>query len=305
MDRLYALIRAAVALLLRNLPRVRGRGRMAIIVNHTFPIAPSHAKVWAPMRLRYSMLVDLRSTTEFLAYYLGEYDFDCIKSLQRLFRPDWTLLDVGANIGFYAIPMASAVPRGRLHAFEPVASNFLRLKQNVRRNGLDHVVELHQIGLSDQNAVLRISLREDFAGGAETGNASIVIDQDDSRFECVDIEVARLDDIFPSLAIDRLDFVKVDIEGHEDKFLIGARGTIERFRPIIFLEINDEIYERRGLDATAVFERWQSEAAYKSAFQVSPHEWRLLPIRERKGRVENVMFLPSEIAESVIDRLRE
>ena len=165
--------------------------------------------------------------------------------------------------------------------------------------------QLHQIGLSDQNAVLRISLREDFASGAETGNAAIVIDQDDSRFECVDVKVARLDDIFHSLAIDRLDFVKVDIEGHEDKFLIGAHGTIQRYRPIIFLEINDLFYERRGMDATAVFERWQSEASYKSAFQASAHEWRLLPIRERKGRVENVLFLPSEIAESVIDRLCE
>jgi FkbM family methyltransferase len=278
---------------------------MATIVNGIFPATPSNAKVWAAMRLHYSILVDLRSTTEYLAYYLGDYDTESIRGLLRLFRPEWTILDVGANIGFYTIPMASAVQGGgRLHAFEPLACNCSRLNENVRRNGLDHVVQLHQIGLSDQNAVLRISLREDFAKGAETGNAAIVIDHDDERFACLDVRVAPLDEIVPSLAIDRLDFVKLDIEGHEDKFLAGARGTIQRFRPIIFLEINDRFYERRGLDATAVFERWQGEASYNSAFELSPGAWGLQGIRERKGRVENVLLLPSENAESVINRLR-
>jgi len=306
MDRLYALLRAAVALLLRNSPRVRGRGRVAIIVNRVFPATPAHATVRAPMRLHYSMLVDLRSTVEeSLAYYLGEYDTEHIRGLLRLFRPDWTVLDVGANVGFYTIPMASAVQaRGRLHAFEPVASNFSRLSENVRRNGLEYVAQLHQMGLSDQNGVLRISLREGFANGAQTGNAEIVIDQDDERFECVETKVARLDDIAGSLGIDRLDFVKVDIEGHEDKFLAGAQTTIQRFRPVILLEINNHCYERRGLDPTALFERWQNEARYEAAYEISPHVWIMRGIRERKGSVENVLFLPAENAESAIKRLR-
>jgi len=256
------------------------------------------------MRLNFSMLVDLRSTVECLAYYLGEYDSEYIRGLLRLFRPDWTVLDVGANIGFWTIPMASALRGGgRLHAFEPVASNFLRLVENVRRNGLERVVQAHQLGLSDQDTVLRISLREGFANGAETGNAEIVIDQDDCRYECVDINVARLDDLAGSLGIDRLDFVKVDIEGYEDKFLAGARRAIQRFRPIILLEINDLCYERRGLDATAVFERWQSEASYEAAYAISPRVWVLRGVRERKGKVENVMLVPSEKAESVIGLL--
>jgi FkbM family methyltransferase len=258
------------------------------------------------MRLHYSILVDLRSTTEYLAYYLGDYDTESIRGLLRLFRPEWTILDVGANIGFYTIPMAFAVrPGGCLHAFEPVASNFARLSENVRENNLDHVVRLHQIGLSDQTAVLQIGLREGFPDGAETGNAALVIDHDDSRFECVDVKVAPLDDIVPSLAIDRLDFVKLDIEGHEDKFLAGAHRTIRRFRPIIYMEINNFFYERRGLDATSLFERWQSEASYKAAYELSPLVWRLQGIRERKGRVENVLLLPSENADSVINRLRQ
>jgi hypothetical protein len=165
-------------------------------------------------------------------------------------------------------------------------------------------VRLHQLGLSDRNAVLRISLREDFSGGAETGNAAIVIDNDDSRFECASIPVMPLDDIADSFAIDRLDFVKLDIEGHEDKFLVGARRTIEQFRPIIHMEVNESYYSRRGIDPTGIFEKWQRDADYKAALRRHSEGWTLQTIRERRSGIDDVLFIPSDSAESVIKQLR-
>lgn len=256
------------------------------------------------MRLGYRMLIDLRSKTEYPAYYTADYDTETIRSLQRLFRPNWVIVDVGANIGFWSIPMASALNGdGCLHAFEPLASNFRRLAENVQRNGLDRVVRLHQIGLSNQNAELQLSLREDFSGGAETGNAAIVIDQDDNRFECTSIIVAPLDEIVDALGIDRLNFVKVDIEGHEDMFLAGARKTIQRFRPLIYMEINEPYYERRGVDATKIFEKWQEASGYEAILQSLQHGWALKSIRERKSVIDNVLFAPSEKAALVLKQL--
>lgn len=300
------LVRTAAALVLRHVPRaVRGRGRAADFVNRAFPAGPSGQKVWAPMRLGYKMLLDLRSKTEYPSYYLGDYDTIEIRTLRRLFAPDWVILDVGANIGFWTIPMASALSGGgRLHAFEPLASNFRRLAENVRENRLEHVVRLHQIGLSDQNAELRLSLREDFLSGAETGNAAIVIDRDDDRFECTNIVVAPLDEIEPTLGIDRLDFIKVDIEGHEDRFLAGARKSIQRYRPLIYLEINEPYYDRRGVDPTAIFEQWQREMDYVSALEPARNRWALKSVRERRRVIDDVLFVPSEKAASVMRQLR-
>ena len=261
-------------------PEFRGRWHVARVVNkHLFPLSQSFCTAWARMRLGHEMLVDLRSRTEFHTYYLGDYDTQAIRSALRLIRADSIVLDVGANIGFWAIPLASHLKgHGCLHAFEPVPANFRRLTENVSRNALEGTSHLHETGLSDQNRLLQISLREDFANGAETGNAAIVIDSDDLRFKCTDIRVDRLDDIFDSLGVIRIDFIKADIEGHEDRFLAGAVSIIRRFRPILYVEINNPYYQRQGRDAATVFEEWLSANSYNSVLHRNG-EWQLDTVR--------------------------
>ena len=217
-----------------------------------------------------------------------------------MFKSDWVVLDVGANVGFWTVPMAQALGLGgKVHAFEPVPSNNLRLRENVGLNGLQNITEVHELGLSDQRGTLRISLREDFANGSDTGNASIVIDDTDGRFQCDMIEVDTLDNVFRSLKINRLDFIKVDIEGHEDRFLQGAASTIRRFRPIIHMEINEPYYSRRGMDATTLFEEWAKSADYAYALRTSKG-WRLRDLRHRKPVIDNVLALPPERAEEIL-----
>lgn len=242
------------------------------------------------------MIVDLRGYTESASFYTRDYDTEEIRSVLRMFRPEWVVLDVGANVGFWTVPMAKALgPGGKVHAFEPVPSNNLRLRENISLNDLFNIAEVHELGLSDHRTTLRISLREDFANGAGTGNASIFIDDSDGRFQCGMIEVDTLDNIFPSLKVKRLDFIKADIEGHEDKFLCGASSTIGQFRPIMHLEINEPYYSRRGLDATTVFEQWAKSANYAFALRTS-QGWRLRDLRHRKRVMDNVLALPEELA---------
>jgi FkbM family methyltransferase len=255
------------------------------------------------MKLGYEMTVDLRSQTQFLAYYTGEYDSQNIRSVLRLVEPHWTLLDVGANIGFWSVPLASAVKEsGRLDSFEPVPSNFRLLSANLNANHLETVVCLHQLGLSDRGGTAEISLREDFAGGSETGNAAMVIDGSDFRFQCAQVHIQTLDDLADSLAFDRLDFMKVDIEGHEHRFLMGAARTVARFRPILFMEINDEYYERQGSDPTKLFQNWLREHSYVSALRLT-NQWKLDDLSNRKTRLSDVFFCPEENAREIIARL--
>lgn len=296
--------RSSAAAILTSLPCFRGKGRIAIAINRRFPAAAQNAIVSARMRLGYDMAVDLRAETEFLAYYTGEYDTLTIRGVLRLIESDWVILDVGANIGFWSVPLACALKEsGLLHCFEPVPSNFRRLTANVERNCNMATVRLHQMGLSDQSGTVQISLREDFAAGSGTGNAAIVIDGDDLRFQCVKVEVRRLDELSESLALKRLDFIKLDIEGHEHKFMAGAGQTIARFRPILFMEINDHYYERQGLDATTVFQEWLLDHSYVAAVCVA-NQWRLGDLSHRKRGMDNVFILPSERARETIVRLQ-
>jgi FkbM family methyltransferase len=303
METLDQTARSAAAAILTRLPWFRGKGRIAAAINRQFPAGPSNAIARARMRLGYEMVVDLRAQTEFLAYYTGEYDTRNIRSVLRLIEPHWVILDVGANIGFWSVPLARALKEsGRLHCFEPVPSNFRLLTANVEGNCVAATVHVHQLGLSDRSGTVQISLREDFAGGSETGNAAIVIDGDDSRFQCVRVEVRSLDDLFDSLALNRLDFMKLDIEGHEHKFLAGAAQTIARFRPILLMEINDHYYERQGLDPTALFQDWLLGHSYVAAFR-GANRWRLDDLSNRKLGINDVFFFPRENAHESMARL--
>jgi FkbM family methyltransferase len=298
------MLRASASQLISRLPDIRGRNKLAYFANRVFLLnSSSDATAEVTMRLGHRMIVDLRAYTEFASFYTHDYDTQEIRSVLRLFKPEWVVLDVGANVGFWTIPMAKALgPAGRVHPFEPISSNHLRLRENVRLNGLQSITQVHELGLSDRRATLQISLREDFANGSGTGNASIVIDDSDGRFQCAMIEVDTLDKIFPSLNVERLDFVKVDIEGHEDKFLAGAASTIGQFRPIIHMEINEPYYSRRGLDATTVFEEWAKSAKYACALRTSKG-WRLRDLRHRRPVIDNVLALPAERASEILPQL--
>jgi FkbM family methyltransferase len=274
-----------------------------MIAHRWFP-EPQCSKVWTPMRMGHQMLLDLRSGTELPAYYTGDYETKAIESVLKLTSANSIVLDVGANVGFWTIPLARSLTSGGcLHAFEPVPANLARLAENVHRNRLNATVRLHGIGLSDKKAALKISLREDFQNGAETGNAAIVIDSEDSKFARAAIEVTPLDgETFESLGIDHVDFIKVDIEGHEDKFLAGAAAVIRRFRPILYMEINDAYYARRGVDASELFDQWLHAVSYKAALRTRLG-WRLKNVRDRSREFDNIFCLPSEAAEDLLRKL--
>jgi FkbM family methyltransferase len=299
MNHLNQIVQTSVSFALRHTPEMPGRGRIARVINKYFPLPPS-CVVRARMRLGHEMLVDLRSATEFAAYYTGDYDTPAIRSVLRLLNPDSIVFDVGANIGFWSVPLARHLTHGRLHCFEPVSGNFKRLTENIHQNSLEDIARLHQLGLSDRNGTIQISLRDGF--GTATGNAAIVIEEEDLKFACMEIQICALDDIFDSFGEVRIDFVKADIEGHEDKFLSGASKVIRRFRPTLYLEINEPYYQRRELNPTDIFEHWLKANSYRSALR-SKTGWQLESIQNRRAVIDNAFFFPEEIAVDSISRL--
>jgi len=285
----------------RHTPNVRGKSRLVLALNRLLLPSPESACiVTAEMKLGYRMLVDLRSGTEALAAYTGDYDNEEVASCLRLLEADSVVLDVGANVGFWTVPLALRLAgRGQVLAFEPLPGNSCRLRDNVALNDVGRAVSIHAIGLSDRPDTTEISLREDFAMGSATGNAAIVIDESDRQFRCATIQVDTLDRVFDSLQIPRLDFIKLDIEGHEDKFLAGAVKVLSRFRPILFVEVNAQYYERRGLAVDAVFQSWLDSNRYVCALRTR-QGWDLDELRRRRHRIDNVFFLPEERASDLL-----
>jgi FkbM family methyltransferase len=246
------LIGEASALLFHHLPSFRGRWRVLKALNAAHQYGLNDPIVLAQMRLDYQMKVDLRSRTEYESFYTGEYDTQILKTLLDRARPGWVVFDVGANVGFYSVPLAKHLQSfgsGQLYSFEPVPSNYKRLLENLALNHATDSCEVIQLGLSDRSGTAKITLREDFQSGSDTGNAAIVIaDGQDAKFNTISITLRALDDFVRERGITRIDYIKVDIEGHEDIFFEGAKDSLARFRPLIQMEINQEYFIRRGIN---------------------------------------------------------
>jgi FkbM family methyltransferase len=222
------IVRDTAAALMRHIPCVTGHGRVSETFNKGFLRLGADPIAVGRMKLGHRLILDTRVQSHVWALYSGFYDDEKIRFLSSFMRTGGATIDVGANIGFYAVPLGMRARSlgSRVIAFEPVPSNIQRLVENVALNGLAGAVEIVRSGLSNKSGTASITLREDFQAGGEVGNAALVIDDGkDSEFVTLSIALTRLDEIWPEIGSPRLDVVKVDIEGHEDRFLEGARQT--------------------------------------------------------------------------------
>jgi FkbM family methyltransferase len=183
----------------------------------------------------------------------GAYEPDVVDILHKYLRPGATFVDVGANIGYFTLIAAQTVgPQGTVHSFEPGPETAERCRQNVARNGLADNVQLHQIALSNQLAQLAFYISSD------SGNSSLSGEGLDVK-ERVTVQTRSGDDVLSDLT--RLDLLKMDVEGAELKALYGLRGTLERFRPPVILEVFDELLTHQGASAREV-RSYMSELGY-------------------------------------------
>lgn len=235
---------------------VRGAGRACRLINRRFLKAGVPPVQIGQMRDGTRMRLDLRSQTEWYAFYSGHYDDASIALIRKLLMQlDGDFLDVGGNIGMYAVRVAKGLDaEQRSLCFEPMPDNAARIRENARLNAIEDRVEVQQIALSDAEGETELVLREDFEMGSATGNASIAISEDaDGRFRKIPVPTRRFDDVLAKMGKVKFPVAKVDIEGHEDFFLRGATEWLHRDRPIILTEINNWFYEKRGTTSSAVF----------------------------------------------------
>jgi FkbM family methyltransferase len=283
----------------RNVPYFRGLGTLYRLFNGALINLGARPLVTAPMKDGTRLVVDLRTQTELDAYYRGEYDAELLDTLRALLDPDACFLDVGANVGFYALAIAAFLRErggaGRVVAFEPVTGNYDRLIENVRANRLEERCAAHRVALSNRRGEAVITLREDFRRGARTGNAALpTSERHDAGYARLPIELERLDDLWPRSYGNEasIDVMKLDIEGHEDFCLAGARVTLAAHRPALLMEVNKPYYAARGvgLDET-ILPRLPERYAI---FQRCDASWRRIESLAACRELDNVLVVPVE-----------
>ena len=132
------------------------------------------------------------------------------------------VFDIGAYVGDTALWFSKAIgPQGKVYAFEPEPSNFEKLKANLERNKVTNVIPL-QLALSENEGEMQITSGEGGSAITETAGDTSV-------------NVTTVDRFVEANKLPRVDFIKMDVEGHELKVLAGARKTIKTFKPSLAL----------------------------------------------------------------------
>lgn len=152
------------------------------------------------------------------------FENDILKELQLYIKNNAVILDIGGNIGNHCIYWAINSNAKRVYSFEPIKDTFKILQRNIEINNLSNRIKIFNIGLSDRKINGNIS----FYSYTDIGRTSVKQDPNGSLL------LNKLDNI--KIEEDAVDFVKIDVEGHELEVLQGARETLLKYKPTIFIE---------------------------------------------------------------------
>ncbi len=159
-----------------------------------------------------------------LGYY-GEYSEEEINLFRQIVSPEMTVLDVGANIGAFTIWFGQNCKA--VHAFEPQRIIFQILCTNIILNGLSNVFA-HHAGVAREGGERQVPLLD--MGQPNNHGALSLVEGDDGE----PTRMLAIDD----MRLNSVGLIKVDVEGMEIDVLEGAKETIARCRPLLYVEVD-------------------------------------------------------------------
>jgi FkbM family methyltransferase len=171
--------------------------------------------------------LDLNEFIDSSIYYKGCFEPMVTATMCKYVKPGMTVLDIGANIGCHTLRYAKLVgSNGKVIAFEPMQWAISKLKRNIELNGFKNIV-LEKIALSDVNAKRSVYFRSSWT--LDNGSTP------DSKTS-EDIDFVKLDEYVDENKLDKIDFIKLDVDGYECKVIRGGMHSLKKFKPIMIIE---------------------------------------------------------------------
>jgi FkbM family methyltransferase len=156
------------------------------------------------------------------------------EKLYSLLNKGDIVLDVGTNIGETLLNFAKLVgPDGSVYGFEPDAVNHANVERNIELNEFKNA-RVFDFGISDKNETARLYRVDEHNLGM---NRILSEAEAAGLTDFTTIETRTLDDVVTANNIDRVDVVKIDIEGYEMHALRGARQMLTSMKPKLFIEV--------------------------------------------------------------------
>jgi len=218
----------------------------------------------------------------------GYYEPDVEQYLASELRPGAVVVDAGANIGFFTLAVLATCKRATVHGFEPSPGSYALFKRSIARNNLAGRVVPNRVALYSEPGEMDFHVHATSHGAYDGLRDTAYVGVD--RPTRTRVQVTTLDIYARQLALDRLDLLKIDVEGAELFVLRGARDVLSRLHPTVLFEVGYQnlrpfgilpshlyrFFEDVGYRVTDLTQRRLSEVDFGHAC-IGEHEFIALP----------------------------
>lgn len=208
--------------------------------------------------------------------------------LSRVLSQGMTFVDAGANDGLYTLFAAKRVgAAGRVLSFEPSQREFDRLKENIEQNRIENV-RAFQVALAEKDGTAELKIADGSHHGQNTlGDFMHPV----NLLRTEPVILRTLDGILKEQGVDRVDVMKLDVEGAEMRVLEGAGTVLRDLRPTILFEVSDSGLRFQGSCAEQLFDFLRSLEYVLYAFDAVTGK----PARAQlRASSDNMLAIPAE-----------
>lgn len=218
--------------------------------------------------------------------------------IKEYLQNDAVIFDIGANVGTFLYQFENKLNHKNIFAFEP------NKKLNIRLKRLFPSMNVSSVALSDENTTAKFKvpiIKGKMVASRGTLNTSYK-EKDEENSYTETVEVVKLDDWTKSKKVNKIDFIKIDVEGNEMKTLFGGKETIQKFKPTLMVEMEQRHHEQPIWNEISEVENWGFESHYLNrrtfTLEKLTEEILLRNISDEKNKTEyinNIIFLPKNI----------
>ena len=200
-----------------------------------------------PLSGNFSVNVNTNNFIDAAIYFTGDYEPYLKKHYKQLINPGDYVLDIGANIGFHTMYFAELCgPEGLVFAFEPIQLNYAALLDNLSLNSFSQIRTVNA-ALGNENREIDIHIDP---AATNPGAYNLLTEgKKNTSITCL-----KGDYYLENVAVKKIDFIKIDVEGYEYEVLKGLKQTISRFRPSIIFEYDRNYQLKMNADARLIFD---------------------------------------------------
>jgi FkbM family methyltransferase len=235
-------------------------------------------------RLHNGLLINV-SPAEHIQKYIfwyGYYEKKHVLCWEYFIEDESIAIDIGANIGYYSLVASAENPAGKIYSFEPYSLKFEELNANIRLNKLQNIIPVHA-AVSDHGGKARI-----YISGKDNEGESGLLSPENYEGIMEEVKVVTLDEWSERNHIEKIGFIKMDIEGAEYLALEGMKQILLKWKPVVFIEIEPVLLAKYGKRGEDIFD-FMEQLGFEGHEVISPNEIRRVTSNFKD---DLVVFLP-------------